>query len=513
MNENNHRRRRRRGQNKCTSLSSPRVPNYRQLRHAFPPQSIFTLDEVQNIHETALRVLQELGIKVLLPEARDLFAKAGARIHDQMVFIGRDIVEAALHTAPTSIKLRAANAKREQIYENGSMIFAPAGGCPNANDRRRGRRPGSLESHRETLKLVQSFDVMHTFGPTVEPQDVPIHLRHYAMMQAQLELGDKPLHIFSRGHQQVQQSFEMIQLGLRLSDDDFIDGAWAYTVINSNSPRMLDQPMAQGLIDFARSGQLSIITPFCLAGAMVPVTVAGALTLQHAEALCGITLAQLAKPGAPISYGGFSSNVDMKSGSPSFGTPEHVKMQIGAGQLARSIGLPWRSAAGAASNVADMQAATENTMAVWGSCMANATLTIHSAGWLEGGLTFGYEKFINDIESLQRIAELSLKPNATDAEIGFDALADVQPGGHFFATQHTMDRYATAFYSPLVADLSNFENWQDNGSKTATERATDIWQQVLMDYTPPLTGGEAMVEKLAPTIERHTKNGGAPPME
>jgi trimethylamine--corrinoid protein Co-methyltransferase len=359
-----------------------RQPNYRQLRHPFPPQSVLSDDEVSDIHDTALRVLEELGIKILLPKARDIFAKAGARVDRDMVFLGRDIVAAALATAPAKIRLRSANPAREQAYENGSMIFMAGAGCPNVTDVERGRRPGDLSAYEETIKLAQSFDVIHMFGPSVEPQDVPIHTRHYAMTRAQMELGDKPMFVYARGREQVAQSFEMIRLGFNLSEAEFTDGVWACTVINSNSPRMLDNPMAQGLIDFARAGQMSIITPFCLAGAMAPITVAGALTLQHAEALAGITLSQLAAAGAPISYGGFSSNVDMKSGSPAFGTPEHIKMQIGAGQLARYIGLPWRSATGAASNTADMQAATETNMAIWGGTLANATLLVHAAGWL-----------------------------------------------------------------------------------------------------------------------------------
>lgn len=198
----------------------------------------------------------------------------------------------------------------------------------------------------------------------------------------------------------------------------------------------------------------------------------------------------------------------MKSGSPAFGTPEHIKMQIGAGQLARHIGLPWRSATGAASNTPDMQAATETNMALWGAAMANATLTVHSAGWLEGGLSFGYEKFINDVEALQTLAEMSVKPSGSDAEIGWDALADVLPGGHFFATQHTMDRYQTAFYAPLVADLQNFGAWEEAGRQTSAQRATEIWKQVLADFVPAPTGGAAN-DRLAPYIEKCTAAGGA----
>ncbi|NNE50835.1 MAG: trimethylamine methyltransferase family protein [Sulfitobacter sp.] len=489
-----------------------RTPNYRQLRHPFAPQSVFSADQVQAIHETALRVLEELGIRILLQEARDIYAAAGARIDDEMVFIGRDIVESALATAPASIALGAANPDRALTYENGALIFEAGAGCPNVIDLERGRRPGDLASYIETIKLAQCYDVLHMLGPSAEPQDVPIALRHYAMMQAQMEWSDKPVFIYARGRGQVEQSFEMIRLGLGLSEDDFAAKVWGTTIINSNSPRMLDKPMAQGIIDFARARQMTVITPFCLAGAMAPVTVAGALTLQHAEALAGITLAQLARAGAPVSYGGFSSNVDMKSGAPAFGTPEHLKMQIGAGQLARHIGLPWRSAAGSAANAADAQGATENTMGLWGALMANATLTVHAAGWLEGGLSFGYEKFITDVEALQTIAELCRPADGSEAAIGFDALAEVQPGGHFFAAAHTMERFATEFYAPLVADLSNHGNWAAAGAQRAETRATAIWKQNLQDYQQPETG-RPIVGRLARYVEIQSKAGGAPPLE
>jgi trimethylamine---corrinoid protein Co-methyltransferase len=485
---------------------------YRQLRHPYTPQVIFDETEIDRIHETALQVLEELGMKILLPEARDRLKQAGARVEEDMVFIGRDIVAEALRTAPASFRLRAANPDREQVYETGALLFMAGAGCPNATDHVRGRRPGDLQAFEETLKLQQSFNAIHMLGPSVEPQDVPIHLRHYAMTRAQLAYTDKPMFIYARGRAQVFQSLEMIQTALDLSDDEVAGQVWSWTNINTNSPRMLDNPMAQGIIDFARLGQLSIITPFCLAGAMAPITVAGALTLQHAEALAGITLAQVARPGAPVSYGGFSSNVDMKSGSPAFGTPEHVKMQIGAGQLARHVGLPWRSASGAASNTCDMQAATETDMALWGGLMGNATLLIHAAGWLEGGLSFGYEKFINDLECLQSIAELSRPTSGSADEIGLDALREVNPGGHFFATAHTMDRYQDAFYEPLVADLSNFGSWQENGGLSSADRATEVWKRTLADFKAP-EGCEAREARVADLIERGTAAGGAAPLD
>lgn len=503
----------RRRRNKRTLETSPsRKPDYRQLRHPFPPQAVFSEDEIAQIHQTALRILSELGIKVLLPEARAIFAKAGARIKEELVFIGSDLVESSLKTAPPSILLRGINPQRNQTYEDGAMIFQAGAGCPNVSDHLRGRRPGDLDAYIEAIKLQQSFDVIHLLGPSAEPQDVPAHLRHYEMIKAQMTWADKPINVYARGRAQTEQSFEMIRLGFGLSDEDFEQAVWGITVINSNSPRLLDNPMAQGLIDFARHNQMSVITPFCLAGAMAPITISGALALQHAEALAAITLVQLTRAGAPISYGGFASNVDMKSGAPAFGTPEHIKLQIGSGQLARHIGLPWRSAAGAASNVADAQGATETVNGMWGGMMANATLNLHVAGWLEGGLTFGYEKFINDIEALQMLAELCTKPGGSADEIGFDAIAAVDPGGHFFATEHTMARYETAFYAPIVADLTNFGGWVETGRKTSEERACAVWQRVLRNYAQPKTG-EAVPDALASYIERKANEGGAPPQE
>lgn len=503
-----------RGRNPKTASDNPapRSENYRRLRHPFEPQKVFSDDAVADIHAMALRVVEELGIKVLLPEARDLYSSHGAIVDtdSDMVRIGRDIVEAAVRTAPQSFRLRAASSAREQLFEPGAMLFMAGAGCPNVTDNERGRRPGSLNDYEETIRLQQSFDVIHMFGPSAEPQDVPVHNRHYAMTATQLILGDKPMFIYSRGRRQVAESFELIQLGLNLTDDEFIDGVWASTVINTNSPRQIDIPMAEGLIDFARAGQMSIITPFCLAGAMAPITIAGALVLQHAEALAAITLTQLAKPGAPVAYGGFASNVDMKSGSPSFGTPEHIKLSIGSGQLARHIGLPWRSASGAASNTADMQAAGETHMGLWAALQANATLTVHAAGWLEGGLSFGYEKFINDVEALQTLAELCAKTPEDEDSLGWDALAEVDPGGHFFATEHTMQRYRDAFYRPLVADLNNFGGWTDAGSLSSSDRATGIWKSTLEEFVPP-QHGETARERIAEYIEKHEVAGGAPP--
>jgi len=264
----------------------------------------------------------------------------------------------------------------------------------------------------------------------------------------------------------------------------------SYTIINTNSPRTLDIPMAQGLIDFARAGQVSIVTPFTLMGAM---------------------LTQLVRPGAPVCYGTFTSNVDMKSGAPAFGTPSHFQASLAAGQLARFTGLPWRSAAGSASNLNDVQAANENQMGLWGCLMAGATVVIHSAGWLEGGLSVSYEKLITDAEVLNMVAELCLGAQAGTAEIGFDsALCEVQPSGHFFATSQTMARYNTEFYEPIVHDYANFGTWEDRGAQDASTRATQVWKDILAaDQRPDLDADR--VAGLEEFIARRTEAGGALP--
>tara|TARA_R110002167_G_scaffold362650_1_gene582008 strand:+ start:3522 stop:5027 length:1506 start_codon:yes stop_codon:yes gene_type:complete len=497
----------RRGRDKAPVV---RDVNYRQLRNPFPPMEVFSADEIASMHETALRSLEELGMKVLLPEARAIYAKGGARVDGEMVYIGRDMVEAALASAPKSFVCRAGAPHRDILMELGTLTFQPGAGAPHATDLKRGRRPGSARDFNELVRLTQHFDVFHMVAPLIEPQDVPTHLRHYFTTETQLTHSDKFPFIFSRGTPQVMESFEMLSNFRGVSADDFGATPHAYTIINTNSPRTLDTPMAQGLIDFAKHGQLSIITPFTLMGAMAPITVAGAITLSHLEVLAALTLTQLVKPGAPVCYGTFTSNVDMKSGAPAFGTPAHFQASLAAGQMARLTGLPWRSAAGSAANMNDVQAANENQLGLWGCLMAGASVIIHSAGWLEGGLSVSYEKLITDVEVLNMIAEICGGAKAGPDEIGFDALQEVAPSGHFFATTQTMARYNTEFYEPVVHEYANFGTWTERGARGANERATDVWQRILAEGKGPNVDGEKRTE-LQAFIAKRTAAGGAPP--
>jgi len=471
----------------------------------------FSDDEAGAMHETALRTLEELGMKVLLPEARTLFEQAGARVDGEMVYLGREIVTAALATAPKSISCRAGARARDLVLELGALCFQPGAGAPHATDLKRGRRPGSAQDYRDYTQLSHHFGVFQMMSPSVEPQDVPTHVRHYFTTEVQLTLTDKFPFLFARGTPQTLDNFEMLQRFRGLSDTEFRAAPRAYTIINTNSPRTLDVAMAQGLIDFARYGQLSIVTPFTLMGAMAPITVAGAITLSHAECLAAITLTQLVRPGAPVCYGTFTSNVDMKSGAPAFGTPAHFQASLAAGQMARLLGLPWRSAAGPAAHMNDVQAANATQLGLWGCLLAGATVVIHAAGWLEGGLTVSLEKLVTDAEVLNMVAELCGGTRAGVEEIGFAALAEVAPSGHFFATTQTMARYDTEFYEPMVHDYANFGTWEERGAVDCNARATAVWERILAaDHRPDVD--PARLEELRAFIARRSDEGGAAPV-
>jgi trimethylamine--corrinoid protein Co-methyltransferase len=490
-----------------------RTRPYRHLRNPFAPARVFSDDQVAAIHEAALVMIETQGMRVLSADARVYYRNAGADVDEatQNVRLDRALVNASLASAPREITLHAVDPQRHVPLTSPSVAFAVTSGPPNIMDTEHGRRSGTFEDFCNLMKLCQSYEVIHVLGGATEPQDIPVQFRHLEVTRAQLMLTDKIPFIFSRGHGQVADNFELIRLAHGISPEEFRSRPYTYTIINTNSPLQLDIPMADGIIDFARAGQVLIITPFTLAGAMAPVTIAGALTLAHAEFLVGLTLAQIVKPGAPIVYGSFTSNVDMKSGSPAFGTPEYVKAAFGAGQLARFLGFPWRSSNATASNVPDAQAAYESQMSLWGALFGGCNFILHAAGWLESGLTTSYEKFILDVEMLQMFAEVFQPVGASPSDLALEAVAEVGAGGHFFGCAHTMERYRSAFYAPLVSDWRNAGQWQEDGAKTATERASNIWHSELKRYVAPVRD-PAVVESLDAYVARRKAEGGSPPV-
>jgi trimethylamine--corrinoid protein Co-methyltransferase len=465
-----------------------RQPPWRRLVNPYRPLEILSSDEVEAIHRESLRILEELGIEFLHDGALDLLAKAGARVDrsSKLVRFDRFMIEEVVGRAPGRFTL-ASRAPERSIEVGGPAInFASVGGPPNCADLERGRRPGTHADFLDVVRLIHSLDAIHLCGgaPLV-PIDLPAETRHLDCYHAFITLTDRVWHATGLGRVRVDDAIAMQCLARGIDREALAREPGLFTIINANSPRRFDGPMLEGLIEMARHGQAVVVTPFTLSGAMAPVTIEGALTLQNAEALAGIALAQLVRPGTPVVYGGFTSNVDMRTGAPAFGTPEYAKACLAAGQLARRYRLPYRSSNVNAANLVDAQAAYESQMSLWGAVMGHANLVHHAAGWLEGGLTVSFEKLVIDAEMLQMMAELLRPLEVTPDRLAFAAIAEVPPGGHFFGADHTLARYETAFYTPLVSDWRNYETWREAGGLSATERAHRIWKELLREYQPP----------------------------
>ena len=481
-----------------------------QVPRAYPPIDVISEDQVATIHQAALRVLAELGIRVLHGPARQILAAAGARVVEDMVYLDAALVDERLKTVPARFTIAARNRARDLRFGGNDVVFSSVGGPAYVMDIERGRRDGTHQDMCDFLRLCQSLNVVQQeSGGPLEPMDLPAATRHLDLYQAQITLLDKSWNLNALGRGKTMDGIELAALSMGWSLDDLLRTPTMMGVINTNSPRQLDIPMAEGLICLAEHGQVAIVTPFTLAGAMAPVSLAGALVLQHAEALLGIVLTQLVRPGVPVMYGGFTSNVDMRSGAPAFGTPEYAKAAQASGQLARLIGVPFRSSNVCAANALDAQAAYESQMALWGSIMGGAHLLIHGAGWMHGGLTASYEKLILDAEMLGMM-QAYLEPIRTDeASIGLDAIADAGAGGHFFDTAHTMARYETAFHTPMLSNWDNYPQWLDKGSIELPAKANKVWKQLLGEYEPPpLDAGIA--EAVADYVARRKAGGGTP---
>ncbi|HEV7255248.1 MAG TPA: trimethylamine methyltransferase family protein [Mesorhizobium sp.] len=484
-----------------------------QLRRPYAPIEILSADRVQAIHEMGLTILEEIGMRVLQPEARRLYRSAGADVSedDMRVRFDRTMVMERIRTAPSNFELRARNPARNLKVGGEHCIFSSVGGPAYVMDNDRGRRPGTYAEMCDYLKLIQSFNVLHQEGGgPFEPLDLPANTRHLDLYYAEVTLLDKNWQPQTLGIGRTIDALEMLAISLGTTREGLAGQMPAFTgIINTNSPLQLDVPMAEGLIALAEHGQVNVITPFTLAGAMSPVTLAGALAQQHAEALAGIVLTQIVRPGVPVMYGGFTSNVDMRSGAPAFGTPEYTQAAQITGQLCRLVGIPFRSSNVTAANAVDAQAAYESAMSLWGCLMGGAHLVLHAAGWLGGGLTASFEKLVVDAEMLQMMAAY-FEPPAVDADaLAFDAVREVGPAGHFFGAAHTMQRYERAFYAPLLSNWDNHDTWVERGQVTARERANTIWKRMVSEYQqPPIDPG--MDEALRAYRDRRKREGGSP---
>ncbi len=485
---------------------------FRQPVNAYPPTAAVSADELEAIHNASLTILEEIGIDFLHDEAKAILKAAGADVaaDGDRVRLDRTLVAEAIARCPSEFTLHARNPAHNLVIGGNRVANSQTASAPNCSDMEAGRRPGNQADFRNFIKLAQHYNIIHTIGGyPVEPVDLHPSIRHLECLRDIATLTDKSFQLYSLGRERNLDGIEIARIARGISDDQLDREPSILTTINASSPLRLDTPMLQGIIEMARRSQPIVMTPFTLAGAMAPVTIVGALAQQNAEALAGIAFSQLVNPGAPVIYGGFTSNVDMKSGAPAFGTPEYMRAQLVGGQLARRYALPYRTSNTCAANTVDAQAAYESVFSLWGATMGGGNLIKHAAGWMEGGLTFSYEKFILDVDLLQMVAEFLTPLTVDDDTLALEAVREVGPGGHYFGTAHTQARYRDAFYSPLLSDWRNFETWDEAGRPTAFEKANAVWKEALKAYeAPPMD--PAIAEELDAFVARRTEEGGAP---
>ena len=473
---------------------------------------LLSADAIEAIHMNSLRILEEIGVAFHLPAAVDLFAEVGAVIGDDGINVrfGRDIVEQALSTVARASRLTPRNAGHAVDIDTEKLAFATVLGPPNCHDVERGRRPGTIADFADFVRLGQFFNIIHMIaGSPVEPMDVPVEIRHLVSTKVMLELSDKVPYVFCHSPQRIHDVLDMIAISRGIERDDLIESPSTYAIINTNSPLQYDAPMAAGLIELARYNQTPLITPFSLAGATMPVSLAGAVSLSNAEMLAGLVLTQLANPGAPVVTGAKTLNVDMKTGAPAFGSAEaNQSLQIGA-QLARRYGLPYRASNFTSSNAVDAQAAYESQAQLWAGVLAGANVIMHAAGWLEGGLCSSFDKFILDVEILQMMASYLQPVEVSDETLAFDEVVSVGRGGHYFGTDHTIASFESAFYLPLISNTKNYGQWAEEGSLDATQRAHALCKRALDEYQKPALEPDRQ-EALDAFVARRTEEGGAP---
>ena len=480
-------RRRSGGRPRRTVGRLPQLP-WQALRNPYPPMEMLSADQIESIHLSSLRILEELGIELMSARARDILKGAGAEVDavTGTVRIDRELVAQSLATAPAQFVVKPRSAARQITLGGNHLNFGLVAGPPNVHDRERGRRAGNFADYCDFIRLAQHFNIIHVIGNQVcAPVELPANSRHLDTYRANLIYSDRVFHCSALGAARALDGIRMVAIARGLSLEQIAASPGIMTIVNANSPRRYDEAMSEGLMCMAQHGQPVVITPFTLMGAMAPVTLAAALAQQNAEALFGLVLAQRVRPGTPVVYGAFTSNVDLRSGAPAFGTPENAKANVASGQLARRYRLPYRTSNASASNTADAQGAYETEMSLWGAVLGHGNLIYHAAGWQEGGLTASFEKLVLDVEMLQQMAEF-LRPIIVDEhELGFEAIRGVATGGHFFGEPHTIKRYEHAFYQPLVSNWQNHENWELAGAKDATQRATEIYKQALAEYEQP----------------------------
>jgi len=462
------------------------------------------LDEegLELIETNAETVLEEIGIEFReFPRALELWREAGADVDGERVRFPRGLCRSIIQkSAPAEFTQHARNPERNAIIGGDRTVFVPAYGSPFVRDLDQGRRYATLEDFENFVKLTYMSPGLHHSGGTVcEPVDLPVNKRHFDMVYSHIKYSDKPFMGSVTAPERAQDTVDMAKL---VFGEAFIQENTVVTsLINANSPLTFDSTMLGAATVYAENNQATVISPFLLAGAMSPVTVAGTVTQILAEALAGMAYVQLVRPGAPVVFGTFAAAVSMQSGAPTFGTPEPSLILYAAAALARRLGVPFRSGGGlCASKLSDAQAAYEAANTLQTSALAGVNFMLHTAGWLEGGLVMGYEKFILDADQASILGVMLGGIDLSENGQALDALREVGPGAHFLGASHTQANFERAFYRSVVADNNSFEQWEQDGSLDAAQRAHAIWKQMLNDYeAPPLDPAidEALTDYIA----------------
>jgi trimethylamine--corrinoid protein Co-methyltransferase len=455
------------------------------FRNTMPRYEVLSGDAMAALDQGWRRLVTEVGVEFMSDRALDLFRAAGQRVEDNTVFFDPDFLLAQAAKAPREFDVAARNPAHSVHIGGDAMSFGAVYGPPFVREGEV-RRDGTMEDFRNFTKLAQSFAALDSAGGVIcEPNDTPLDSRHLDMTLALQTLTDKIYmgNVVSGPNARDTIAMSSILFGGR---DVIEQTPVTISLINCNSPLRWDDRMLDAQFEYSAANQAVVLTPFILMGAMSPVTIPAALVQQMAEALTGIALSQLIRPGCPVIFGSFLSNIDMQSGSPTFGTPESAMGLLCTGQIARHFGLPFRTGgAMTSSQVPDAQAGYEALMTLLPTFLAGTNWVMHSAGWLEGGLVAGYEKFIVDIELLQMMREQFTPLEIDEGSLAFDAHVEVGHGGHFLGAAHTMERFRTCFYRPLLSSSENYERWMRNGGVDAAHRAERIYKQRLEEYEPP----------------------------
>ena len=460
------------------------------------------------VHDQAMRILEEIGIDVLHEEARKRFEQAGQSITEERVRLDREFVMEQVGKAPRTFTLHARNPANTVEVGAGTPLWMNVGGPPFFSDLDEGRRDGSIEGHDMFVKLTHAADPLNCVQTgAVEAVELPVHTRHMDMEYSTHRWSDLPYTTYGTSGPKARDGIEMARIvhGGELEDRTVLMG-----VVNSLSPLIWDFRMVDALIAWAESNQATIVTPFLLAGATSPVSIAGGLAQQVAEALSGVALAQLVRPGAPCLYGSFFTATDMRTGSPAFGTPESVFGVLAGAQLARRYGLPFRGGGGLASSPAvDAQAAAETQMMLWATMLAGTDVVLHAAGWLEGGLVGSLEKFMLDVELLSQFRRQMRGLGSSEEEMAFDAIAELGPGGLFLASPHTRAHFKEWLYLSPLFRTQDFATWHATGAETTDVVANRLWKELLERYEDPGLD-DAIDEALRTYLERRNQEPAEP---